>query len=57
MVFRAPEYCPRNTCAGVQPVNDGGDHAGQVLRPLPGGVPPVITTGLRLFGVVAAGGD
>ena len=36
-----------------QPVGNGGDQAGQALRPLPGGAAAVITEGLGLLGVIA----
>ena len=37
-----------------QPVDDSGDHAGQVLRPHPGGEWPMITARLRLLWTDAA---
>lgn len=40
----------------AQPVNDGGDHTGQTLRPPPGGTGPVIAKDLSLFRSVAPSG-
>ena len=41
----------------TQQAGDGIYHAGQELRPLPGGEPPVITQGLRLLGIIAISGS
>lgn len=41
----------------AQTIDNGGNHAGQALGPLPGGAPPVIAEGLSLLEIIPISSD